>query len=161
MAEQGRADQDRAREADQSASIERLMRERDAAEAALAEQAGTGYHLRNLLAVIHRDGGHYTQEHGLQKAVEDAYEVVGADRVKVEEQAAVLARVQPIADAALAWERARQAIWQPGQFVETHPAEMSERMHAHSQREKELRALCHAALATEGAAPGGQGGHGG
>lgn len=28
--------------------------------------------LGNLLAVIHRDGGHYLAEHGLEKAVEDA-----------------------------------------------------------------------------------------
>ena len=28
--------------------------------------------LRNLLARIHRDGGHYVAEHGLEKALEDA-----------------------------------------------------------------------------------------
>jgi hypothetical protein len=28
--------------------------------------------LRNLLARIHRDGGHYLEEHGLDKALEDA-----------------------------------------------------------------------------------------
>jgi len=28
--------------------------------------------LRNLLARIHRDGGHYVEEHGLDKALEDA-----------------------------------------------------------------------------------------
>lgn len=28
--------------------------------------------LRDLLAVIHGDGGHYTGEHGLQKSFEDA-----------------------------------------------------------------------------------------
>jgi hypothetical protein len=32
-------------------------------------------HLRNLLARIHRDGGHYVEEHGLDKAVEDAHQV--------------------------------------------------------------------------------------
>lgn len=30
------------------------------------------HHLRELLAVIHRDGGHYAEEHGLEKACEDA-----------------------------------------------------------------------------------------
>jgi hypothetical protein len=30
------------------------------------------HHLRNLLAVIHRDGGHYATEHGIEKASEDA-----------------------------------------------------------------------------------------
>lgn len=29
-------------------------------------------HLLNLLARIHRDGGHYTEEHGLEKSVADA-----------------------------------------------------------------------------------------
>ncbi len=33
------------------------------------------YLLRNLLAVIHRDGGHYAAEHGLTKATEDAIEL--------------------------------------------------------------------------------------
>ena len=33
-------------------------------------------HLLNLLAIIHRDGGHYVAEHGLDKAVQDAMEIV-------------------------------------------------------------------------------------
>jgi hypothetical protein len=33
-------------------------------------------HLRNLLAVVHRDGGHYTSEHGIEKSVKDAMELV-------------------------------------------------------------------------------------
>jgi len=32
--------------------------------------------LLNLLAVIHRDGGHYTAEHGVQKSAEDAEKIV-------------------------------------------------------------------------------------
>lgn len=32
--------------------------------------------LLNLLARIHRDGGHYTMKHGLEKSVEDAHKVV-------------------------------------------------------------------------------------
>jgi len=32
--------------------------------------------LMNLLAYIHRDGGHYTAEHGLEKSVKDAKEVI-------------------------------------------------------------------------------------
>ena len=31
------------------------------------------HELRNLLAIIHRDGGHYYAEHGAKKAVEDAH----------------------------------------------------------------------------------------
>jgi hypothetical protein len=38
--------------------------------------------LRNLLAVIHRDGGHYAAEHGLEKAVSDAMSLVTDLRVK-------------------------------------------------------------------------------
>jgi hypothetical protein len=32
--------------------------------------------LLNLLAVIHRDGGHYVGEHGVEKSVKDAMEIV-------------------------------------------------------------------------------------
>jgi hypothetical protein len=28
--------------------------------------------LLNLLAIIHRDGGHYTDEHGVDKSIEEA-----------------------------------------------------------------------------------------
>ena len=31
--------------------------------------------LEDLLCIIHRDGGHYIAEHGLQKAFDDALEV--------------------------------------------------------------------------------------
>jgi len=31
--------------------------------------------LHNLLAVIHRDGGHYTEKHGLEKSVQDAMQL--------------------------------------------------------------------------------------
>ncbi len=34
------------------------------------------YLLLNLLAVIHRDNGHYTAEHGVEKAVEHAKKVL-------------------------------------------------------------------------------------
>lgn len=34
------------------------------------------HQLLNLLARIHRDGGHYTVEHGLAKSVEDADKVI-------------------------------------------------------------------------------------
>ena len=32
--------------------------------------------LLNLLAVIHRDGGHYVNDHGLKKAIEDAIKII-------------------------------------------------------------------------------------
>jgi hypothetical protein len=34
------------------------------------------YLLRNLLAVIHRDGGQYTAMYGIEKSVEDAMQIV-------------------------------------------------------------------------------------
>lgn len=34
------------------------------------------YHLRNLLARIHRDGGEYTAKHGIEKSVADADQIV-------------------------------------------------------------------------------------
>jgi len=37
-----------------------------------------------LLAIIHRDGGHYTGEHGIEKACEDAVEVVGLLRERLD-----------------------------------------------------------------------------
>lgn len=36
--------------------------------------------LMNLLAVIHRDGGHYVSEHGFEKATEDAMNVIIEER---------------------------------------------------------------------------------
>ena len=36
--------------------------------------------LLNLLAVIHRDGGHYVTQHGLNKACEDAKKVILNER---------------------------------------------------------------------------------
>lgn len=41
--------------------------------------------LRNLLAVIHGDGGHYVMTHGLDKAIEEAERLVGARRAMLEE----------------------------------------------------------------------------
>lgn len=45
---------------------------KNAAEAAVLEAQPTDQRLINLLCRIHRDGGHYIAEHGLDKAVEDA-----------------------------------------------------------------------------------------
>ena len=38
--------------------------------------------LLNLLAVIHRDGGHYETEHGTARACADAEKIVIAERNK-------------------------------------------------------------------------------
>lgn len=40
--------------------------------------------LFNLLAIIHKDGGHYTTEHGAQKATEDAIHIVGNLRQEID-----------------------------------------------------------------------------
>jgi hypothetical protein len=39
----------------------------------------------NLLAIIHRDGGHYESKHGTQKATEDAKEIVYGLRARIDE----------------------------------------------------------------------------
>lgn len=36
------------------------------------EQEKIIHGLKNLLAVIHRDGGHYTEEHGIEKSIKEA-----------------------------------------------------------------------------------------
>jgi hypothetical protein len=40
--------------------------------------------LGNLLAVIHRDGGHYLSDHGIEKATRDAADIVVACRTEIE-----------------------------------------------------------------------------
>ena len=42
--------------------------------------------LRNLLARIHGDGGHYVEQHGLDKALEDADQLVAKWRVGAAER---------------------------------------------------------------------------
>ena len=41
--------------------------------------------LADMLAVIHRDGGHYQHDHGTQKATADAIIVVLMERQRTEE----------------------------------------------------------------------------
>ncbi len=60
--------------------------------------------LDDLLAVIHRDGGHYKHDHGTKKAVADAIALIYADRTAVEtirtdalQEAAKAAEAYPIA----------------------------------------------------------------
>jgi hypothetical protein len=43
--------------------------------------------LSDLLAIIHRDGGHYEAEHGTQRAFEDAVRIVHSYRIQIEEEA--------------------------------------------------------------------------
>jgi hypothetical protein len=57
----------------------------DASEFLRAGKGINDHHLLNLLAVIHRDGGHYTEEHGLEKSVKDAMQL-SSERIVVCDQ---------------------------------------------------------------------------
>ena len=59
--------------------------------------------LQNLLAVIHRDGGHYTAEHGLEKSVQDAMRLVPELRAERDELRAGLLPPATADDTALGW----------------------------------------------------------
>ena len=61
------------------------------AEKAETEQDKILHNLRNLLAVIHRDGGHHTQAVGLEQSVRDAHEVWGKLIERSESRDAALA----------------------------------------------------------------------
>ena len=72
---------------------ESISKHRSAIEAAVLQAQPTDQRLLNLLCRIHRDGGHYIAEHGLDKAVEDA-------DIRVAEQNAALdaqAKQEPVA----------------------------------------------------------------
>ncbi len=65
---------------EQSDAIEKALRDRiEALEAELAE----------ILCVIHRDGGHYINENGLEKAYKDAFDVLYSWRSTFDELAAL------------------------------------------------------------------------
>ena len=42
------------------------------------------HHLKELLAIIHRDGGHYTEKHGIEKSVKDAITIIYRNMEKAE-----------------------------------------------------------------------------
>jgi len=52
--------------------------------------------LKNLLAVIHRDGGHYTEKHGIKKSVEDAMLMVSTFLVKESESSVPAPYLAPV-----------------------------------------------------------------
>ena len=72
----------------QSRMLDRMVDERDEQLAAAKE---TDLLLRNLLCVIHRDGGHHITAHGLDQSVQDAMEVFYNLRDLPEQLAAALA----------------------------------------------------------------------
>jgi len=51
----------------------------------MTEQEGMENNLQNLLAVVHRDGGHYASRHGVDKATKDAMRIVVEERGLLEE----------------------------------------------------------------------------
>lgn len=66
----------------------------------------------NLLAVIHRDGGHYEAEHGILKACADAEQVVQRERLRTLHDLAIseydaggdiCIRAAPQADGTIKW----------------------------------------------------------
>jgi hypothetical protein len=82
--------------------LERVSRERDVAQAAtvnaalihadlVRERDEARRDLGEILAVIHRDGGHYTGEHGISKSVADAHATWAAVVREREEAQAELA----------------------------------------------------------------------
>ena len=44
----------------------------------------TEFMLNNLLAIIHGDGGQYISKHGIEKAFEDAKQVIADMRTKLD-----------------------------------------------------------------------------
>lgn len=72
---------DVADEVDLGAFARAVVRQVELARPALPWEARVRALLGNLLAVIHRDGGHYIEEHGWEKACADAEALVLAERV--------------------------------------------------------------------------------
>lgn len=56
--------------------LRQIVREQSGGLVVGRDFAADSERLRDLLAVIHRDGGHYTAEHGVEKSAADAAERV-------------------------------------------------------------------------------------
>lgn len=71
---------------DYTLHLERQLAEARYAEKRLRHERDIALrNLRNLLAVMHCDGGHYTEAAGLSRSVQDAHEAWGQVRVALEE----------------------------------------------------------------------------
>jgi hypothetical protein len=68
-----------------------------------AEISKEAYWLYNLLAVIHRDGGHRMVDVGVEQAVREAMEIVPDLRAKLRAAEDELDRMRPVVKAADAW----------------------------------------------------------
>jgi uncharacterized protein YodC (DUF2158 family) len=76
----------------------------EAALSALPEPMDEESMLLNLLAIIHRDGGHYQAEHGTRKAVEDACKewqrlILLVEKAGLTEPKQSLSQLRPLAEA--------------------------------------------------------------
>jgi hypothetical protein len=77
----------------------------------IAEQEADSKALGELLAVIHRDGGHYQEEKGTTKAVEDAHAVwAGLLDERDDARAAAKRQCERRADVAAERDEAREAV---------------------------------------------------
>lgn len=81
------------------AEIARLRAELEAANARVTEGLKESQSLRNLLAIIHRDGGHYGTAHGIDKAVGDGMTLVTHTRAALDAAKARIAKVREVAQA--------------------------------------------------------------
>lgn len=77
-----------------SDQIKEMLAQPDTNAAPCARCAELENHIGNLLARIHRDGGHYQAEHGNEKAVADADIAVANAYVQITEQAAEIVRLR-------------------------------------------------------------------
>jgi len=87
-----------------------LTAERDAAISAAVAAERERHHIYDLLARIHRDGGQYAAEHGVEKACDDAEAQVVAwldtingidaliEQARIAERAAISAELRELAD---------------------------------------------------------------
>ena len=83
------ADLNQAQECSEEFAEKELERYKNAHEAAERELTKIQRYLNDLLAIIHRDGGHYQAEHGYEKAVRDAINVISQ---QMEQIAALIAK---------------------------------------------------------------------
>ena len=77
------ADLQQAQECSEEFAEKELERYKNAHEAAERELTKIQRYLNDLLAIIHRDGGHYQAEHGYEKAVRDAINVISQQREQI------------------------------------------------------------------------------
>ena len=76
-----------------------LAAERANTAEAVRQRDEANQHLLNLLAIIHRDGGHYTTKHGVEESVKEAHQAWAELITRTERLALVAADAEALADA--------------------------------------------------------------